>query len=166
MQSRARFKILVVDDSEDTLTLLDIFISQRGFTVYLACDFESAMDQIDLGEINVVVSDIQMPGRSGIELLKTIRSTDAELPFFLFSCCSESYEREAIKCGATRVLRKDRFIELVDLIDKFYSDSLFCPTNHANCVLFRNSSSLGTSSLSKMPVNRLRSSRSFNSSSR
>ena len=132
MQSRSRFKVLVVDDSADTLTLLDEFISQRGFTVYLAYDFDSAVDQIELGEINLIVSDIQMPGRSGIELLKVIRSTDTEMPFFLFSCCPEPYENEAIKCGATRVLRKDRFVELVDLIDKFYSGSRLSSTNHAN----------------------------------
>lgn len=123
MRNRAKFKVLVVDDCDTTRLLLDKQLSGLGFTVFQACDYETAVDQISGCEVHLVVSDIQMPGLNGVELLKATRIDHADLPFYLFSACAKFYESEAIANGVTAIVNKDQIMELVDMIDKFYLKS-------------------------------------------
>ncbi len=132
MWNRTKFKVLVVDDCDTTRVLIDKYLTSLGFTVYQACDYDTAMDQLALGEVHLVVSDVQMPGPSGVELLKAARLDRGDLPFYLVSAQAKRYESEAIAGGATGIFSKDHIGELVDRIDKFYQKSFLPTIIHAN----------------------------------
>lgn len=127
MWNRVKFKVLVVDDCDTTRLLIDKYLTSLGFTVYQACDYDTAMDQLALGQIHLVVSDVQMPGSSGVDLLKAARLGRADLPFYLVSAQAKRYESAAMAGGATGIFSKDHIGELVDKIDLFYLKS-FLPT--------------------------------------
>lgn len=132
MYYRTRFKVLVVDDCNMTRMMLDRYLTNLGFTVFQACDYETAMDQICLGEIHLVVSDVQMPGQSGVELLKATRLAYSDLPFYLFSGCARLYESEAVASGVTRILEKSRVGDLIGMIEAFYCKSFLPKVTHAH----------------------------------
>lgn len=69
----AKRKILIVDDELSVLELLnEIFVSE-GFSVLKATDGNEALKILELEQIDVVVMDLRMPGRDGLETLKEIK---------------------------------------------------------------------------------------------
>jgi two-component system response regulator PilR (NtrC family) len=63
-------RILVVDDERSMQEFLEIFLRQEGYEVELAGDVASAVDRIAHGDFDLVISDMQMPGGSGLDVLR------------------------------------------------------------------------------------------------
>ena len=76
--------ILLVDDDEDQRRTLKQSLSQRGHTVRAVSDGLQALLYLDEG-VDVLISDIQMPGVDGIELLRTLRGRFQDLPVILMT---------------------------------------------------------------------------------
>ncbi|GAB6862197.1 hypothetical protein JCM17092_22860 [Haloplanus litoreus] len=71
-------------------------------------DANEALDRLDAGTVDCVVSDYDMPGRNGIEFLEAVRETDPTLPFILFTGKgSEAVASDAISAGVTDYLQKE-----------------------------------------------------------
>jgi two-component system response regulator PilR (NtrC family) len=66
-------RILVVDDEQSMREFLEIFFRGEGYEVVTAPDVDSAQVALDADDFDVVISDIQMPGRSGLELLHAVK---------------------------------------------------------------------------------------------
>lgn len=73
-------KILVVDDEESILELCTRVLSIEGYDVVKASHYKEAMEQLNSQKFDLVVTDVKMPGKSGLELIKELRSTRPELP--------------------------------------------------------------------------------------
>ncbi len=73
---------LVVDDDQAILKLLRAWLSSAGYTVLLAEDGKQAMDIIEVHHPHLVISDWEMPGCTGLELCRWIRSQT--LPHYTF----------------------------------------------------------------------------------
>ena len=71
MQSGAT--ILVVDDDRAVRQALDINLGKAGFEVRLAQTGEEAVDLLRDAPADVVLTDLMMPGMTGLELLETVR---------------------------------------------------------------------------------------------
>ncbi len=71
-------RILVVDDEADVRLLLAREISDRGHEVVVAADSAQAMEEMGRGDVDVVLTDIRMPGMDGIELTEWIKSTSPQ----------------------------------------------------------------------------------------
>jgi two-component system response regulator PilR (NtrC family) len=71
----AKARILVVDDEQSMREFLEIFFRGEGYEVVTAADVDSALVAVDSDDFDVVISDIQMPGRSGLELLHAVKDT-------------------------------------------------------------------------------------------
>jgi two-component system response regulator HydG len=65
--------VLLVDDDQDTLLLLQEGLERRGFTVGAVASAQECLDWVRDREVDVVVTDIQMPGLSGLELCNQLR---------------------------------------------------------------------------------------------
>jgi CheY-like chemotaxis protein len=69
-------KILVVDDSDDSLNLLKIVLSRAGAEVIAAVDGKQALELIKTNNIDLIISDINMPIMDGYEFLQNTREIE------------------------------------------------------------------------------------------
>jgi EAL domain-containing protein (putative c-di-GMP-specific phosphodiesterase class I) len=102
-----RGRILVVDDERDLLEVLGTMLAEAGWQVDTAGNGREALTLVDADRYEVVLSDIDMPGMSGVELLREIRGRDLDVPVLLIT----GHPRvdtavEALEHGALRYLRK------------------------------------------------------------
>ena len=67
--------ILLVEDNQDTLNYLSRLLSLRGYQVHTAADIASAIQRAAEAEFDLIVSDIELPDGSGLELMWTLRAT-------------------------------------------------------------------------------------------
>jgi len=66
--------VLVVDDEDDARELMAAVLRQRGAVVTVAADVRSALQAFSISQPDVLVSDMAMPGRSGLDLARELRS--------------------------------------------------------------------------------------------
>ncbi len=98
-------KVLLVDDEAAILFTLRDVLEGRGHEVTSARSAKEALDKLE--GIEVVLTDLQMPGMSGLELLEAIRKVDASLPVLLLTAHgSERVAVQAMKAGAWDYLAK------------------------------------------------------------
>ena len=111
MSSKGR--LLVVDDEPSIREMLQIFLKREGFDVSVAACGREALNLIRNGAFDVIVSDIQMPDMSGIELLREIRAEAAPGQFILLTAFATTETAiRALKMGAfDYILKTDNFME-------------------------------------------------------
>jgi PAS domain S-box-containing protein len=103
-------RVLHVDDSDDfaALTATALEREDEAFSVVTETRAEDALARLRDGDIDSVVSDYEMPGMNGLELLAEVRVDHPELPFVLFTGKgSEGIAAEAISKGVTDYLQKE-----------------------------------------------------------
>lgn len=111
-----RRSVLVVDDEDAVSRALSRVLERAGYQVVVTSDGLSAVGAIASNPpFDVVLSDIQMPGTSGIELLRIIRSHDLDVPVILMT----GYPRletaiEAVSLGALQYITKP--VDLEELL--------------------------------------------------
>ncbi len=105
-------RLLVVDDERSICDILGQYLRIKGYTVLIAKNAEDAINILKKEKIDLVLSDIKMPGMSGVELLKWIRDYNRILPVLLttgFPTLDSAIE--ALKCGAFDYLTKPFHLE-------------------------------------------------------
>lgn len=99
--------ILVVDDEELLRNALIFQFKREGYNVLSASNGKEAFEIIKTNKIDAVVSDIQMPGGNGIELLKDVKNFDVEIPVLVFiTAFADITEAEAYDLGANAIFSK------------------------------------------------------------
>lgn len=99
--------ILVVDDSPITARCVGNLIPRIGFGAVLAFHGEEALNHLAHAQFAAVISDVDMPGMNGFELLETIRLCRPELPVVLMTAsCNAAWREAARACGAWALLEK------------------------------------------------------------
>src|ERR1700683_462690 len=78
-------RILVVDDEESIREFLDIMLKKEGFEVTLAEDGKRAQELLKKKTFDMVISDLQMPNVTGIELLKFVKDLNPDLVFMIIT---------------------------------------------------------------------------------
>lgn len=100
-------RLLVVDDDPNSRAMLVHLVSGPGRDVAVAADGEQALERIAEFDPDVVLSDIYMPGLSGLELLQAIKSRSPETEVVLLTGASDvALALEAIRGGASWHLLK------------------------------------------------------------
>ncbi len=74
-QAAGPLRILLVEDNADTLRYLDLVLSQMGHQVQTAVTLSAALEAASEHEFDLVLSDIELPDGTGLELMRTIAST-------------------------------------------------------------------------------------------
>lgn len=107
-----RRRILVVDDSFTTRTLEKTVLESQGYQVLLAVDGAQALDVLRSEEVDLIVSDIQMPRMDGFALLRALKEDPrlAALPVVLLTSMETAEDRErGLELGAEAYLIKRKF---------------------------------------------------------
>ena len=99
--------ILVVDDDPTVRTLLETSLKRNGFEVESAGDGRQALELITEHEFEAVISDIEMPEMTGIELMSEVRNINLDLPVVLLTGNADvNTAIKAVEYGALRYLTK------------------------------------------------------------
>ena len=101
--------LLVVDDNEMNRDILSRRLRKHGYDVVTAVDGADALAMVDAQEFALVLLDIEMPGLSGLEVLKTLRErrSTIQLPIIMVTARQESADIvNALNCGANDYLAK------------------------------------------------------------
>src|SRR5690625_836063 len=99
--------VLVVDDEAALREALSLRIEDWGYRVRTASDVEEAERKIDEERPDMVLTDVVMPGSSGLDLLRRLRRRDAELPVIVMTAHgSIDVAVDAMKEGALDFLTK------------------------------------------------------------
>jgi CheY-like chemotaxis protein len=100
-------KILIVDDEADFRNVLAFSFKRKGYQVMSAPNGEAAFELIQSERVDVVISDIRMPGGDGIELLDRVRSNSLDTPIILLvTGYAEFSTEEAYHKGAEALFCK------------------------------------------------------------
>lgn len=100
-------RILVVDDEESIREFLEIMLRKEGYEVTCAEDGQKALDLIKKKSFDLVISDLQMPNLTGIELLRQVRDINSELLFMMITAFGTTETAvEAMKLGAYDYITK------------------------------------------------------------
>ena len=78
---------VVIDDEEDITTFLSSILEDNGFTVRTANDAKTGEDLVRANQPSIVLIDLMMPGRSGVQLFARLRgdSATSEIPIVMVS---------------------------------------------------------------------------------
>ena len=113
-------RVLCVDDEPDLAAVVAQFLNEAAedTTAMTATDGEEALGILAKEDIDCVISDYHMPGMDGLELLETVRSTDPELPFILFTGRgSEDVAGKAVRAGVTDYIPKTTVTDQFELLE-------------------------------------------------
>ena len=116
--------ILLVEDNIDTLNYLSKILRLRGYQVHTAGSLNSALRAAAEFDFDVLVSDIELPDGSGLELMWTLRSSRAVAGIALSGFGSSEDIQQSLTAGfAAHLIKPVDFRRLEDAIRKVASDS-------------------------------------------
>ena len=99
--------ILYVEDDENIRKMVEFFLGKNVKTLYSACDGVDGLEQFKLHKPDLVITDVQMPNMTGIEMATQIRQIDADAPIIILTAYNDSeFLFEAINIGITNYLTK------------------------------------------------------------
>ena len=112
-------RILVVDDELSMREFLSILLEREGYQVDVAGCAEDALRQMETALFDLVLSDVQMPGLGGIELLSRIKQVSPETAVLMITAFSAAEQAvEAMKLGAYDYISKPFKIEEIKQLVK------------------------------------------------
>jgi two-component system, chemotaxis family, sensor kinase CheA len=112
VSEQRRLRVLVVDDSITTRTLEKNILETAGFEVSVAIDGLEAWSMLPQDDFDVIISDVEMPKMTGLELCKQIKTSPQyqHIPLILLTSLGKPEQREAgLRAGANAYLVKSRF---------------------------------------------------------
>jgi len=102
-----RERILVVDDEESVRTLLKRTLTEAGYDVVTAANGQEALDKVSQLQVRVVLSDIKMPGISGIEVLRKLTADYPDICVIMATAVTDTQTAiDIMKLGAYDYISK------------------------------------------------------------
>lgn len=102
-------KILIADDEPDILEILQFNLQQEGYQVITAANGNEAIDKAQKHQPHLIILDVMMPGKNGLETCKMLRAQDAfkqSLIVFLTAMSDERSEINGLETGADDYISK------------------------------------------------------------
>jgi len=116
--------LLVVDDEPDMREIVAFEFKKSGFNILMASNGKEAFEIIRNNNVDLVLSDVNMPNGSGIELFEKIKQECHPAPTVIFiTACSSDLMQELTKMGVTYVFskpfnRKDVFEKVLEILNQ------------------------------------------------
>lgn len=102
-------RVLLIEDEPNITEALRFLLSREGWQVADHADGATALDEIRAVKPDLVILDMMLPGRSGMEILRDLRALPdlAELPVLMLTARGQSRDRElAERAGVSRFMTK------------------------------------------------------------
>ncbi|HMD21483.1 MAG TPA: sigma-54 dependent transcriptional regulator [Alloacidobacterium sp.] len=100
-------RILIIDDEASIRESLETLLTLEGYNVETATEGESGLDQIDRASYDLVLLDLALPGKNGLEVLHLIRERHPDLPVIMITAFGTvDNVVEAIRTGAQNFVQK------------------------------------------------------------
>lgn len=100
-------RVLVVDDEQSIVTLLKYNLEQAGYIVEIAQDGEEAIEKEKETKPDLIVLDVMLPKKDGIEVCKTIRSDKNQVPILMLTAKDDEFDRVlGLELGADDYMTK------------------------------------------------------------
>jgi len=121
--------VLVVDDDEGIRSLVKKFLNEKNYLVTTASNAENAYEKIKIIKFDLIILDIMMPGKSGLDFLNEYKK-DINTPVILLTAKGEPNERiEGLEMGADDYLPKpfepkELDLRIKNIINKIKKDNL------------------------------------------
>ena len=111
--------ILVVDDEKEIAELVEIYLVSDGYKVFKADNAMDGLDILDKNEIHLVLLDITMPGKSGLEVLELLLKKNPKVRVIMCSAVGQDATvRQSLMLGASDFIVKpfkaDEFLRTVE----------------------------------------------------
>lgn len=109
MESTKAKKILIADDEPDILEIISFNLQKEGYEVFTAKDGNDALIKAKLHQPDLIILDIMMPGKTGIEVCKVLRTQPQFLDtiiVFLTALSDETSEIKGLEIGADDYITK------------------------------------------------------------
>jgi DNA-binding NtrC family response regulator len=108
--------ILIVDDDEDTASLIAGALKQRGFNAEAVFSGHACLERVRCGAIDVVVTDVEMPGLSGVDLCRALHVRHPDVvSIVLTGVASVETAIAAIRAGAYDFLVKPTKVDVLEI---------------------------------------------------
>lgn len=91
---RPKKTILCVDDNEQALSIRKVMLETRGYRVLTCTNGQQALDTFKRGGVDLLLSDLLMPGLDGADLVRKVKEISPETPAILFSGKIKVYDRD------------------------------------------------------------------------
>ncbi len=108
MEAKAK-RILIVDDEPDILEIVGYNLSKEGYDIYTAKDGSEAVAQAKLLNPDLIILDVMMPKKTGVEVCQLLRSMPAfqdTLIIFLTAMSDEASQIKGLETGADDYVNK------------------------------------------------------------
>ena len=109
-------KIMVVDDELEICAFLKSFFEERMYEVIVATSGEEALRKVEKERPQVILLDLKMPGRDGIEILKELKQKYPKTKVIMVTAVETSDKIEqAIRLGADNYITKPLSLEYLEM---------------------------------------------------
>src|ERR671925_709777 len=111
--------LLVADDDPGLRESLERTLTREGYRVLLASDGRAALERLQSGAVDLILTDLKMPGLTGLELLRAAKAIAPDVDVILLTAFGTVEEAvKAMKDGAydflTKPFRREQLLKLVD----------------------------------------------------
>ena len=110
---KSRSKILVVDDEESIRFTFEDFLSGEGYDVTTAINYNDALTVLDQKEFDLIIIDIILGGKTGLDLVKEIRARDLRCQVIIITAfptaesLSDAYKKDVFDYISKPVLKDE-----------------------------------------------------------
>ncbi len=100
-------RVMIIEDDEEMRSLLKDLFEEEGFETDSVSNGVNALEKLSEDHFDLVITDIRMPGLTGLEILPTIRKLNPETPIIVMTAYgSDDVRRRSLERGATIYLEK------------------------------------------------------------
>lgn len=117
--------ILVVDDSATVRKFVSVSLGMQGFNVVTACDGMDALEKLPAQQVDLIITDLNMPQMDGFELIRSLRESPAyhDLPVIILTSLSDgASKKQSEHLGVHSYLQKPFSLEKIQYeVSKYLS---------------------------------------------
>lgn len=109
--------ILIIDDEKSLVDLLTVVFKKEGYRVKTSLSVTGALDLLEKEAFDLIITDIKMPQRSGMDILKAVKERSPEVPVIMITAYGSIQQAvEALKAGALDYVVKPFDVEELKII--------------------------------------------------